>query len=134
MKSIIYLSIVIMVILLVVFAVGVPLYAYGGGHGGSHGGGFRGGHGGGYRGGYRGGYGGGIWIGPGWWDPWWWGFPAYPYDYYDYSEPPVIEQQSPSVQEQQNYWYYCPELKAYYPYVKQCPRGWLKVVPTPRPR
>ncbi len=76
---------------------------------------------------------GGIWIGgPGWWGPWY----PYPYPYY---EPPVIVQQQPPVyvpQQQEElpyYWYYCPGAKAYYPYVKQCPDGWLKVVPPPQP-
>ena len=83
---------------------------------------------------------GGIWIGP-WWDPWldpWWGPPVYPYDY---SEPPVVIEQQPFIydeqqaplEEQQYYWYFCPEAKAYYPYVKQCPSGWMKVVPSPAP-
>jgi len=94
-----------------------------------------------YRGGYyghggyygRGGFYGGIYIGPGWW-----GWPYYPYPYYYpyYSQPPVIqqdpvyEQQAPA-QDQPYYWYFCPDAKAYYPYVKQCPGGWQKVVPKP---
>jgi hypothetical protein len=31
----------------------------------------------------------------------------------------------------QNYWYYCAESQAYYPYVNQCPGGWQRVAPTP---
>jgi len=31
----------------------------------------------------------------------------------------------------QSWWYYCPESKTYYPYVKQCPGGWQKVAPQP---
>jgi hypothetical protein len=27
------------------------------------------------------------------------------------------------------YWYYCADAQAYYPYVQQCPGGWLTVVP-----
>jgi len=77
----------------------------------------------------------GIGIGPIW--PWWgWG----PYYYPPYSAPvviqqqaPVYEQQAPQAEPQQYYWYYCAESKAYYPYVKQCPGGWMKVVPTPTP-
>jgi hypothetical protein len=84
------------------------------------------------------GFRGGIWIGPGW-GPWWWGPPAplYPYPYY--AEPPVvIQQQPPVIYEQQPaeetyYWYYCSDPQGYYPYVKQCPKGWMKVVPTPPP-
>ena len=66
---------------------------------------------------------------------------AYPY----YSEPQVIiQQQSPDVYIQTppqyvpaptvpetNYWYFCREANGYYPYVKQCPQDWMKVVPTP---
>ena len=69
---------------------------------------------------------------------------AYPYNSY-YSTPPVIiQQQSPDVYIQSApqyvpapqttepvYWYYCQEAQGYYPYVKQCPQGWMKVVPTP---
>ena len=28
-----------------------------------------------------------------------------------------------------SYWYYCPDARAYYPYVGTCPSGWLKVLP-----
>jgi hypothetical protein len=31
------------------------------------------------------------------------------------------------------YWYYCQNPQGYYPYVKQCPNGWMKVVPSPPP-
>ena len=27
------------------------------------------------------------------------------------------------------YWYYCPSVRGYYPYVSTCPEGWLTVVP-----
>lgn len=93
----------------------------------------------------RGGHGGhgarvgiGVWLGPGWW-PGWWGPAYYPSYYYPYyQEPPVVIQEQPDVyipptpQEQQPiFWYYCKEPQGYYPYVKQCPSGWMKVVPTP---
>jgi len=29
------------------------------------------------------------------------------------------------------YWYYCPQLQAYYPYVQECPGQWQPVVPQP---
>jgi hypothetical protein len=32
-----------------------------------------------------------------------------------------------------DYWYYCAEAKAYYPYVKQCPGGWQRVTPRQPP-
>ena len=78
---------------------------------------------------------GGIWVGPGWWGPW--GYP-YSYPYYPYyAEPPVvIEKQAPVYvqpnrqQEESDYWYFCPKPQGYYPYVKRCPSGWLKVVPS----
>ena len=31
------------------------------------------------------------------------------------------------------YWYYCSDLKTYYPYVKNCPSGWQQVVPQTAP-
>jgi hypothetical protein len=69
---------------------------------------------------------------------WWWGWPGY-YPYYRYPAyaAPVVIQQSPPVYIQQDqpaephYWYYCEGAQAYYPYVQQCPNGWMKVVPTP---
>ena len=89
---------------------------------------------------------GGVWGSPGWgggwgWGPWWWGVSAYPYYYSNYyGEPPVVYQEEsplyvePTPQaEEQTYWYYCPESRNYYPYVKKCPNGWMKVVPTPAP-
>ena len=32
-----------------------------------------------------------------------------------------------------SYWYYCENPAGYYPYVSQCPGGWLPVVPRARP-
>jgi hypothetical protein len=103
------------------------------GRGGS--GGFRG------HGGHGGHFSGSIWIGPGWglWDPFF--YPYYPYYPYQYPyQPPVVIQQEPQeyiLPEQQpeetNYWYYCRNPKGYYPYVKTCPGGWLKVAPAPAP-
>jgi hypothetical protein len=99
----------------------LPGYAWHGGHGGH-------GH-----------FSGSVWIGPVW-SPWW--GPAYPY-YYNpyYATPPVVVQQSPDEYVQQSapqseepaYWYYCQDPKGYYPYVKECPNGWLKVAPSPAP-
>jgi hypothetical protein len=70
----------------------------------------------------------GVW--PFWWDPFW--FPP-PYPAYTYA-PPVVIQQEPQVYVEPStptYWYYCADAKAYYPYARECPGGWLKVVPTP---
>ncbi|MCP5246280.1 MAG: hypothetical protein H6937_10210 [Burkholderiales bacterium] len=50
------------------------------------------------------------------------------------STPPVyIQQQQDSTASQQHtqYWYYCQDTDGYYPYVKQCPGGWLRVNPQP---
>lgn len=155
MKKIICL--VIALVLVPVLAISFSEYAYAAG-GGSHGGGGHGGgswqgggggnwHGGGgnwHGGGWHGGHwSGNIWIGPGWgWGPWWWGpgYPYYPYySYYPYyASPGAVEQQPIYTEEapqrhRQSYWYYCEDSRAYYPYVKQCPKGWMKVVPSPVP-
>src|SRR5579864_2908687 len=29
------------------------------------------------------------------------------------------------------FWYFCPSLGAYYPYVGECPEGWQQVLPQP---
>jgi hypothetical protein len=81
---------------------------------------------------------GSIWIGGPLWGP------VYPYPYY--VGPPAIVQQPVIVQQppteyvqpaprsnEQGYWYYCQGPKGYYPYVKKCPKGWMKVVPEPAP-
>ncbi|SET53358.1 hypothetical protein SAMN05216326_13414 [Nitrosomonas marina] len=39
-----------------------------------------------------------------------------------------------STQSQSSYWYYCRNPEGYYPYVKQCPEGWLQVAPQPAPQ
>ena len=108
-----------------------------GGYRGDHQRDFRGDWHGGYRGHWRGDdddwhghfY---LGLGPGWgpWNPYWYP-PANPYYY---SPAPVIvtppttyiQQEAPK---QEHYWYYCTDPKGYYPYVKQCPPGWMKVVP-----
>jgi hypothetical protein len=106
------------------------------GHGGYHGSANYYGHGG--NNGHGNSYSFGIGITPGWggWGPGWWGPPAYPYyPYYPYyPAPPVVIQQQPQAYAQQNqqesdYWYYCQNPQGYYPYVKSCPGGWMKVVP-----
>jgi hypothetical protein len=93
----------------------------------------------------RGGHGGfhvrsSIWFGPGWWGPWGYPYyydPYYPYSYPYYAEPSVvIEKQAPVYvqpnrqQEESDYWYFCTKPQGYYPYIKRCPVGWLKVVPS----
>ena len=53
----------------------------------------------------------------------------YPYRYYQYVAPKDSPQQPTVYVQQQTYWYYCETAKAYYPYVQQCPSGWVRVVP-----
>lgn len=138
-------KLIVLVIVALLVASTLPAQAadhFRGGH--SRVGDFRGDHfrGGDFRGGHSRFFGGDIWGDPWWgpgWGPWWWGYGAYPY-YYGYWPPTVINQEEspayvePAPQtEEQTYWYYCPESRNYYPYVKKCPDGWLKVVPTPAP-
>jgi hypothetical protein len=83
-----------------------------------------------------------IWIGPSFgfgYDPFYSPFyPAYRYSYpYPYYAPPtVVVPQEPQEyimrddqEDETGYWYYCKEANGYYPYVKRCPGGWMKVVP-----
>lgn len=73
----------------------------------------------------------GVYVGPAW-GPWY-------YPPYYYAPPLVIVQPPPPPQvyveqapaPQQAYWYYCPTTNGYYPHVKECPAGWLKVLPEP---
>ena len=80
----------------------------------------------------------GVPIGP-WYYP-----PPYYYPPYSYYPPVVVQQPAPVYVEQQqapvapaaapaatNYWYYCAAAKGYYPYVKECPGGWERVLPQP---
>lgn len=95
---------------------------------GSRGHGFHGGHG--FRHGHHG-HGGahfGFFFGaPLFWDP-------YPY-YYPYRPPVYIERQPQTyIQQSSNYWYYCRNPSGYYPYVQNCPMGWMQVVPQTPPQ
>lgn len=61
--------------------------------------------------------------------------------YYGYYPPPVLRAPpAPPVYIErstapgpENYWYFCGSVGGYYPYVKECPEGWQKVVPQPPP-
>jgi hypothetical protein len=78
----------------------------------------------------------GVYFGGPVWSPIW-----YPPPYYyppqvvvvPSAPPPVyVEQQQQSAPESgQQYWYYCASAKGYYPYVKDCPDGWQKILPQP---
>lgn len=92
----------------------------------------------------------GVVIGP-YWGPWYSPPPpSYYYaPYYAPSYPPVVvervapvylERQTPQSLSapiapipgpQTNFWYYCRTAKGYYPYVRECPGGWQKVLPKP---
>jgi hypothetical protein len=76
----------------------------------------------------------------------WWplGYPyyAWPYayplagwPYYGFAPPVTVFESAPepaiTAQPPAPSWYYCPESKAYYPYVTECPRGWENVPATP---
>ncbi len=113
----------------------------GGGHGGGGGRG-SGGHGGGVPPGTS------IIVDPGLWGP---GYgPAYPYPPYPYyppyppypynPAPPaavpeepsgyIVESVEPGPRPQPTtYWYYCEDPQGYYPRIRQCPGGWMTVVP-----
>jgi hypothetical protein len=112
----------------------VSAFARGRGGGGGHGG--YGGHGGhassgarassghvGSRPFFAGGARVGVFIGAPLYAPWF--YPA-PSVYYS-PPPPAYIEQAPA----QAYWYFCPELNAYYPYVQECPGGWQPVLPQP---
>lgn len=69
-----------------------------------------------------------------WYDPYY-----YPPRYYyppavvaaPASPPVYVERGDAPAEQAQNWWYYCKESRAYYPYVKACPAGWQRVSPTP---
>jgi hypothetical protein len=46
---------------------------------------------------------------------------------------PTPQQAVPSQPMETSYWYYCQKPQGYYPYVQECPTGWMKVVPSPPP-
>ena len=54
--------------------------------------------------------------------------PAQPQTYIEQGAPQAAPAPAPA----QNYWYYCPDSRGYYPYVKDCPGGWQRVSPTPQ--
>lgn len=73
------------------------------------------------------------------------GAPFYPWYYPPYYYPPAVvvapaapttyvEQAGTPVPQRSSYWYYCEASKTYYPYVKECPAGWMRVVPQATPQ
>ena len=73
------------------------------------------------------------------------GFPIFPAPYYYappvyyhpapvYAAPAPVYVEPPQVHaapQPEHYWYYCPDSKTYYPYVKQCAGAWQRVLPRP---
>ncbi|HWI79844.1 MAG TPA: hypothetical protein VNS31_11640 [Ramlibacter sp.] len=123
---------------LLVLSLGAPARDGGapGGHGGTHAGAGHVGdrHGGRHFGGRHGGrfHGAGhVFIGLGYWPSWYlpdaYGY-GYPLPVTMYTSPVYVEQGDEA---QSAYWYYCADSRSYYPYVQQCPSGWLRVVPGP---
>jgi hypothetical protein len=123
---------VIAVVAVLMAAMSVSVFARG------HSGGGRGGHGGhafsGARGPgsaghvapqrhFRGGARIGVFIGAPLYAPFFYPAPGFYYS----PPPPAYIEQAPT----QNYWYFCPESNAYYPYVQECPGGWQPVLPQP---
>ena len=52
-----------------------------------------------------------------------------PPPYYNPPAPVYIEQYPGTPSPQTRDWFYCPNKGAYYPYVKDCPGGWQRVLP-----
>ena len=52
----------------------------------------------------------------------------YPYTYYDYAPSTTYIERVPSTSAPAQVQYYCPD-GGYYPAVRTCARGWLRVVP-----
>jgi hypothetical protein len=76
----------------------------------------------------------GVFIGaPGYWNAPYYYPPYYPPLIAVPSSPPTYIEQGGAqpAQSQSNWWYYCADAKAYYPYVKECPAGWQQVAPQP---
>jgi len=77
---------------------------------------------------------------PGYYHPW---YPAYYYPppvyyypaapvYVQPPAPPVYVERSDTIPEGPGTWYFCREANGYYPYVKQCPGGWMRVPAQPQ--
>jgi hypothetical protein len=88
---------------------------------------------------------GGPFWGPSWYYPHYYPYypyyPSYPYYYPYYYPPTVVVPSTPPVymersepepsSTQPGVWYYCPDSRNYYPYVRECPGGWQKVPAQP---
>lgn len=85
-------------------------------------------------------------VGVGFGFPFGWPYWHYPhYGYYPYY-PRAIAPAEPTIyvekddadpaqgQDPSQYWYFCRDSNTYFPYVKECPTPWQRVVPQPPPR
>jgi hypothetical protein len=70
-----------------------------------------------------------------WYYPPYYAYPPYPAVVAVPPAPTVYVEQGGSrpAPSQSSYWYYCEASKTYYPYVKHCPAGWMRVVPQATP-
>ncbi|MHB1950904.1 MAG: hypothetical protein ACYCQK_05455 [Acidiferrobacteraceae bacterium] len=66
------------------------------------------------------------------WIPWWFGMQVFAprrrvivERHYYYSEPPQQYEAPPP----QNYLYFCQDPEGYYPQVRECDGGWMRVIP-----
>lgn len=83
-------------------------------------------------------------VGVGFGFPFGWPYWHYPHPYYHY--PRVVVPAEPTIyvekddtdpaqgQDPSQYWYFCRDSNTYFPYVKECPTPWQRVVPQPPPR
>ena len=63
---------------------------------------------------------------------WFWYYPpAFSYGLASpfYAMPPAFAGGSGYAPGTSEYWYFCPDSRQYYPYVRECASGWLAVVP-----
>jgi hypothetical protein len=87
-------------------------------------------HGHGHHGGTRVVVGGNFWFGP----PPFWG-PRYYCGGPVWCAPPPPVWAAPIAgymernREESEFWYYCEDPRGYYPYIRSCPGGWMRVVP-----
>jgi hypothetical protein len=51
--------------------------------------------------------------------------------YIEQQQAPAAPPPAPVAAAPADYWYYCAAAQGYYPYVKECPGGWQKVLPQP---
>ena len=87
----------------------------------------------------------GIYIVPPFWGPRYYPSPYYYTPHYYYPPPPPVYAAPPPppvymerppaepAAPPQSYWYYCTKPEGYYPTPKECPEGWLMVLPQTHP-